>query len=69
MKPELKRWDCADHDPIEDWLPVDGNVCYELTLHIGAAGSDAADLYRVTVATPGGAKRVRARAGVSTATW
>ncbi len=20
LTPELKRWDCTDHDPIEDWV-------------------------------------------------
>jgi hypothetical protein len=53
IRPELKSWDCADLDPIENWVP-DGEALYSLTVSIGPPGSPAADNYQVCVATPAG---------------
>lgn len=54
--PVLKRFDCADLDPVERWLPASSEVCYWLTLSIGTADTEAADDFQVCVATPEGLK-------------
>jgi hypothetical protein len=61
LKPELKHWDCADHDPIENWVPDDAAVIYWLTLGIGLSHSEAADNFQVCVGTPGGLKSAAGR--------
>ena len=61
LKPELKRWDCTDHDPIETWVPDGSEVLYWLTLGIGLAGSEAADNFEVCVATPAGLRSSNGR--------
>lgn len=50
IHPELKSWDCFDHDPIEDWVPETDTVLYWLVLHIGLPGSEAASMFTVPVA-------------------
>jgi len=51
--PELKAFDCFDHDPIDEWIPdSDADVHFSLCLHIGRADEDGADLFYVEVATP-----------------
>ncbi len=54
LSPELKGWDCTDHDPIEDWVPESDTVLFWLVLHLGWPGSEAADLFTVPVANPKG---------------
>jgi hypothetical protein len=56
IRPELRGFDCYDHDPIEAWVPDDDEVLYWLTLTIGEPGSVGADNFRVCVATPAGLK-------------
>jgi hypothetical protein len=51
LRPELKHWDCLDHDPIETWVPNDPEVLFWLTLAIGLPGSEAADNFEVCVVT------------------
>ncbi len=50
LTPELKSWDCFDHDPIEDWVPDTDTVLYWLALHVGLPGSEAASMFMVPVA-------------------
>jgi hypothetical protein len=51
--PELKAFDCIDHDPIEEWHPESvSDLYYTLCLHIGIAGRDGADLFYVDVMSP-----------------
>jgi len=51
--PELKAFDCIDHDPIEQWIPAsEGEVNYQLCLHIGLPGDEACDLFYMQVTTP-----------------
>ena len=51
--PQLKAFDCADHDPIDEWVPPsESDVHYSLCLHIGPRGENRADLFYVNVATP-----------------
>jgi hypothetical protein len=53
MHPELKGFDCIDHDPIEDWIPSgDEVVNYHLCLHIGSRDEVGADYFNVQVVTP-----------------
>ena len=54
--PELRSFDCTDHDPIETWSPGREPVRYWLTLEIGDAGHPGADLYYVPVADHAGLK-------------
>lgn len=51
VRPELKRWDCSDHDPIESWVPDGDEVLLWLTLAIGLPDSEAADNFDVCVVT------------------
>ncbi len=51
--PELKAFDCMDHDPINEWIPESvSEVFYTLCLHIGVMGSVGADYFYVDVMTP-----------------
>lgn len=51
--PQLKGFDCIDHDPIEEWMPSsDSDAYYPLCLHIGPPDEEVADLFYVDVATP-----------------
>ena len=54
IAPQVKAFDCTDHDPIEDWKPSSESVWYTLTLHIGTSDRQGADLFSVTVCTPTG---------------
>lgn len=41
------------HDPVDEWIPADDSeVHYTLTLEIGPAGGEGADLYDVSIVTP-----------------
>jgi len=46
---EVKRLDCADHDPIEEWAPGAGPVVFWLVCHVGCRGSDSADMFTAPV--------------------
>jgi hypothetical protein len=49
-KPEIKSWDCVDHDPIEEWVPEDpSNVDYWCNISIGIEGEEGADNFQVHV--------------------
>jgi len=51
--PQLKGFDCIDHDPIDEWTPEsDSDACYSLCLHIGPPDEEGADLFYVDVMTP-----------------
>lgn len=51
--PQLKGFDCFDHDPIDEWVPEsDADVFYSLCLHLGAPDEEGADLFYVDVVTP-----------------
>lgn len=51
--PQLKAFDCFDHDPIDEWVPEsDEDVNYSLCLHIGPPDEEGSDLFYVDVATP-----------------
>lgn len=51
--PQLKGFDCIDHDPIDQWVPTsDAEVHYSLCLHIGPLDEEGADLFYVSVTTP-----------------
>ncbi len=51
--PQLKAFDCTDHDPIDQWIPEsDVGVHYSLCLHIGPPDEEGADLFYVDVVTP-----------------
>ena len=52
--PELKGFDCSDHDSIESWSPGSEPVLYRLSLLIGEPGNPAADLFDVPVANHAG---------------
>lgn len=54
--PVVKRLFCADIDDVQRWRPASSEVCYWLTLSIGAVDSDGADDFEVCVATPDGLK-------------
>ena len=62
--PELKGFDCADHDPIDTWIPDGPSIRYQLTLHIGSSDSSAADLFHIFVCNHAGLKETR-RLGVT----
>lgn len=59
MAAELKGYDCTDHDPVDQYRPRSDEVFYWLTLSIGPAGEDAADLFSAVVATPSGLQRAK----------
>ena len=51
--PQLKGYDCIDHDPIDEWAPEsDSDVFYYLCLHIGPPDELGADYFQVYVTTP-----------------
>jgi hypothetical protein len=51
--PQLKGFDCVDHNPIDEWTPEsDADVFYSLCLQIGFPDSGGADLFYVDVMTP-----------------
>jgi hypothetical protein len=51
--PQLKGFDCFDHDPIDEWSPEsDSDVFFSLCLHIGPPDEAGADLFYVDVRTP-----------------
>jgi hypothetical protein len=46
MRAEIKGFDCADHDPIAEWVPEDPSaVDVFITFHIGPVGGSGADLF------------------------
>ena len=50
--PEIKSWDCSDHDPIEDWVPDDpSDVEFWFNISIGIKNEVGADNFQVHVAT------------------
>ena len=52
MKPEIKCWDCTDHDPIDGWIPDDPEmVNYWCNVAIGIEGETGADNFQVHVVT------------------
>jgi hypothetical protein len=51
--PQLKGFDCFDHDPIAEWSPEsESDVFFSLCLHIGPPDEAGADLFYVDVMTP-----------------
>ena len=51
-KPEIKSWDCTDHDPIEDWVPDDRSLVeYWCNVSIGIEGEEGAGNFQVHVVT------------------
>ena len=52
--PELRSYDCADHDPIDAWVPDDDVVYYYLNLSVGILGRRGSDHYAVLICTPRG---------------
>ena len=51
-KPEIKSWDCVDHDPIDEWEPDDPSMVeYWCNIAIGIEGEDGADNFEVHVVT------------------
>lgn len=51
--PQLKGFDCVDHDPIDEWVPSSNeDAHYALYLEIGPPDSEGANLFYVDVATP-----------------
>ena len=51
-KPEIKSWDCTDHDPIEEWKPEDPSLVeYWCNIAIGVEGEEGADNFQVHVVT------------------
>ncbi|WP_444912473.1 Imm8 family immunity protein [Microbulbifer sp. PAAF003] len=50
--PEIKGWDCIDHDPIEEWVPDDpSDVEFWCNIAIGLSGENGADNFQVHIAT------------------
>lgn len=50
--PQIKSFDCVDHDPIEQWVPSDPNdVDFWMNFSIGMAGEEGADNFQVHVVT------------------
>ncbi len=51
-KPELKSWDCVEHDPIDSWVPDDPSlVDIWCNLSIGVSGEEGADNFEVRIVT------------------
>jgi hypothetical protein len=49
---EIKSFDCADHDPIDKWIPEDPSfVDYWCTIAVGIKGEEGADYFQVHVVT------------------
>ena len=61
MTPELKSFDCADHDPIDQYTPKTESVWYYLAMHIGLPGDSSSDMFTAIVATPSGLGELKAR--------
>ncbi len=59
IEPEIRDFDCMDHDPIDEYVPDRPDVCYWLTVAIGAAGEEGADNFQILVATPKGLKALK----------
>lgn len=52
LEPEIKGWDCIEHDPIEDWIPEDkAAVDIWCNFAIGLRGSGGGDNFSVRVIT------------------
>ena len=50
--PEIKSWDCTEHDPIDQWKPEDPErVGFWCNLTIGIQGQEGGDNFMVQVAT------------------
>ncbi|EAR09235.1 Imm8 family immunity protein [Reinekea blandensis] len=50
--PVIKSWDCAEHDPIEAWVPEDpSDVEFWCNIAIGIEGEVGADNFQVHIAT------------------
>jgi hypothetical protein len=51
-KPEIKSWDCTDHDPIEEWQPDDPSLVeYWCNIAIGIEGEEGTDNFQIHVVT------------------
>ncbi len=51
-KPEIKSWDCFEHDPIDEWQPDDPSMVeYWCNIEIGIEGEEGADNFHVHVVT------------------
>jgi hypothetical protein len=49
---EIKSFDCADHDPIDKWVPDDpAEVDFWCTVAIGIRDDEGADYFQVHVVT------------------
>jgi len=49
---EIKSYDCADHDPIDKWIPDDpALVDFWCTVAIGIKNQEGADYFQVHVVT------------------
>jgi hypothetical protein len=49
---EIKSYDCADHDPIDTWIPDDRAVVdFWCTVAIGIQDEEGADYFQVHVVT------------------
>jgi hypothetical protein len=60
--PEIKGWDCIDHDPIENWSPEDpSNVEFWCNLSIGLKGEAGADNFQVHIATNDAVSRIESK--------
>jgi hypothetical protein len=52
MKIEIKSQDCADHDPIEEWVPEDKfDVNLWMNFTIGPIGFDGGDNFQAHIIT------------------
>ena len=59
-RPKIKDWDCACHDPIEDWIPSDPfDVEFWCNLSIGIEGEEGADNFSVHIATNKALSRIK----------
>ena len=51
-EPEIKSWDCTDHDPIEEQQPDDSSIAeYWCNVVIGIKGEDGAGNFQVLMVT------------------
>ncbi|GAA6168385.1 Imm8 family immunity protein [Sessilibacter corallicola] len=58
--PEIKEWDCVNHDPIEEWIPDDPlDVEFWCRLRIGIKEENDADNFDVHVATHKAVSRLK----------
>ncbi len=60
LQPEVKWFNCVDHDPIENWVPGTDSVSYNFTLAVGLVNDPACDNFQVLVCTPRGLSEVKA---------